>query len=255
MRSQSSYAPILDKIIGTKRGTIEPMIPIDKIDPIYAAPIKVPPKYGVTVMTVQFSAHSLHRIDFYIDFCQRAAAAMNIPCTGTIYLPTKIKRWTVLKSPFVHKSSMENFERRTHKRLLKIHDTHPETLQKWLEYIKDNVPAGIGIRTRSYDFEEVGVGKSLEKTINEVKKSHESSLLSRGRRVRPPPLRYWNIVGMADKVAQALVDNPKANIEKVTAQVIEDMKPKVPEPPKRVFAKIKQGSNSSVPNEGDNASP
>ncbi len=40
---------------------------------------------------------------------------------GPIPLPTRIKRWTVLRSPHVNKKSREQFEMRTHKRLIDIY--------------------------------------------------------------------------------------------------------------------------------------
>ena len=39
---------------------------------------------------------------------------------GPIPLPTKISKYTVLKSPFVNKKSREQFEMRTHKRLIDV---------------------------------------------------------------------------------------------------------------------------------------
>jgi len=41
---------------------------------------------------------------------------------GPIPLPTTINRWTVLRSPHVDKKSREQFEMRTHKRLIDILD-------------------------------------------------------------------------------------------------------------------------------------
>jgi ribosomal protein S10 len=86
---------------------------------------------------------------------------MKMPCSGPVYLPTQTSRWTVIKSPFVHKKSQENFERKTHKRLLQIKDTHPEVVQRWLHYLKMNAPSGIGMRATTWEFENVGVGKTM----------------------------------------------------------------------------------------------
>jgi len=47
---------------------------------------------------------------------------------GPIPLPTKIERFTVNRSPHVDKKSREQFEIRTHKRLLYILDPTPQTL-------------------------------------------------------------------------------------------------------------------------------
>ncbi len=47
---------------------------------------------------------------------------------GPIPLPTVCNRWTVLRSPHVDKKSREQFEIRTHKRLLDIVDPTPQTV-------------------------------------------------------------------------------------------------------------------------------
>ena len=47
---------------------------------------------------------------------------------GPIPLPTNIEKYTVLKSPHVDKKSREQFEIRTHKRVLDIIDPTPETV-------------------------------------------------------------------------------------------------------------------------------
>ncbi len=47
---------------------------------------------------------------------------------GPIPLPTRIERFTVLRSPHVDKKSREQFEIRTHKRLLDIVDPTPQTV-------------------------------------------------------------------------------------------------------------------------------
>ncbi len=47
---------------------------------------------------------------------------------GPIPLPTVINRWTVLRSPHVDKKSREQFEIRTHKRILEILEPTPQTV-------------------------------------------------------------------------------------------------------------------------------
>ena len=48
---------------------------------------------------------------------------------GPIPLPTKIERYTVLRSPHIDKKSREQFETRTHKRLIDILDPTPQTVE------------------------------------------------------------------------------------------------------------------------------
>ena len=61
---------------------------------------------------------------------------------GPVPLPTKIERFTVNRSPHVDKKSMEQFEIRTHKRLLDIISPRPATVE---ELKKLNLPAGVDI--------------------------------------------------------------------------------------------------------------
>jgi small subunit ribosomal protein S10 len=61
---------------------------------------------------------------------------------GPIPLPTKIERYTVNRSNHVDKKSMEQFEIRTHKRLLDIIEPSAKTVD---ELKKLNLPAGVDI--------------------------------------------------------------------------------------------------------------
>ncbi len=61
---------------------------------------------------------------------------------GPIPLPTKIERYTVNRSPHVNKKSMDQFEIRTHKRLLDIINPTANTVD---DLKKLNLPAGVDI--------------------------------------------------------------------------------------------------------------
>ncbi len=61
---------------------------------------------------------------------------------GPIPLPTRIERFSVNRSPHVNKKSMEQFEIRTHKRLLDILNPTAKTVD---ELKKLNLPAGVDI--------------------------------------------------------------------------------------------------------------
>ncbi len=64
---------------------------------------------------------------------------------GPIPLPTKVERFTVNRSPHADKKSMEQFEIRTHKRLLDIIDPTAKTVD---ELKKLNLPAGVDIQIK-----------------------------------------------------------------------------------------------------------
>ena len=64
---------------------------------------------------------------------------------GPIPLPTRIEKFTVNRSPHVDKKSMDQFELRTHKRLLDIVDPTARTVD---ELKKLNLPSGVDITIR-----------------------------------------------------------------------------------------------------------
>ena len=61
---------------------------------------------------------------------------------GPIPLPTRVQRYTVNRSPHVDKKSMDQFESRTHKRLMDIINPTARTVD---ELKKLNLPAGVDI--------------------------------------------------------------------------------------------------------------
>lgn len=66
--------------------------------------------------------------------------------SGPIPLPTRINRFTVLRSPHVDKKSREQFEIRTHKRLLDILEPTQQTLDALM---KLDLSAGVDVEIKS----------------------------------------------------------------------------------------------------------
>lgn len=64
---------------------------------------------------------------------------------GPIPLPTRVEKFTVNRSPHIDKKSMDQFEIRTHKRLLDIVDPTARTVD---ELKKLNLPSGVDISIR-----------------------------------------------------------------------------------------------------------
>ena len=58
----------------------------------------------------------------------RTAEKTGAQVSGPIPLPTKTQRWTVLRSPHVDKKSREQFELKTHKRVIDILDSRAQTV-------------------------------------------------------------------------------------------------------------------------------
>ena len=65
---------------------------------------------------------------------------------GPIPLPTSRNSWTVLRSPHVDKKSREQFEIRTHKRLIDILEPTPQTVDALM---KLDLPAGVEVEIKA----------------------------------------------------------------------------------------------------------
>ena len=81
---------------------------------------------------------STHEI---VDTARRTGAQVR----GPIPLPTKLELFTVLRSPHVNKKSREQFEIRTHKRLLDIVDPTPQTVDALM---KLDLAAGVDVEIK-----------------------------------------------------------------------------------------------------------
>ena len=64
---------------------------------------------------------------------------------GPIPLPTRLERFTVLRSPHIDKKSREQFEIRTHKRVLDIVDPTPQTVDALM---KLDLAAGVDVEIK-----------------------------------------------------------------------------------------------------------
>jgi small subunit ribosomal protein S10 len=64
---------------------------------------------------------------------------------GPIPLPTKISKYTVLRGPHIDKTSREQFESRTHKRLIDILEATPQTVDSLM---KLDLPAGVEVEIK-----------------------------------------------------------------------------------------------------------
>jgi small subunit ribosomal protein S10 len=75
----------------------------------------------------------------------RTAEKTGATISGPIPLPTRIQRWTVNRSPHVDKKSREQFELKTHKRVIDILDSRPQTVDA---LTKLDLPAGVDVEIK-----------------------------------------------------------------------------------------------------------
>ena len=76
-----------------------------------------------------------------VDTAKRTGARVQ----GPVPLPTRIERYTVLRSPHIDKKSREQFEIRTHKRLIDILDPTPQTVDALM---KLELAAGVDVEIK-----------------------------------------------------------------------------------------------------------
>ncbi len=73
-----------------------------------------------------------------VDAVERTGAVV----VGPVPLPTHIKKYSVIRSPFIDKDSQEQFEIRTHKRIIDIVETTSKTIDSLTRL---NIPSGVEI--------------------------------------------------------------------------------------------------------------
>jgi len=73
-----------------------------------------------------------------VEAVERTGAVVS----GPVPLPTRIQKFSVIRSPFIDKDSQEQFEIRTHKRLIDIIETTSKTIDA---LTKLNLPSGVDI--------------------------------------------------------------------------------------------------------------
>ena len=82
-----------------------------------------------------------HSVNEIVDTAKRSGARV----CGPIPLPTRINKYTVLRSPHVNKKSRDQFEMRNHKRLIDIVEPTQKTLDALTEL---DLPAGVHVEIK-----------------------------------------------------------------------------------------------------------
>jgi len=95
---------------------------------------------------IKLKAYDHILIDKSTDKIVRTAKSTGAVISGPIPLPTRMERYTVLRSPHVDKKSREQFEIRTHKRIIDIIEPTAKTVDA---LNKLNMPAGIEVKIKA----------------------------------------------------------------------------------------------------------
>jgi small subunit ribosomal protein S10 len=99
-----------------------------------------------TKIRIRLKAYDHRLLDQSATEIVETAKRSGARVAGPIPLPTRINRFTVLRGPHVDKKSREQFEIRTHKRLLDILDPNQQTLEALM---KLDLSAGVEVEIKS----------------------------------------------------------------------------------------------------------
>jgi len=94
---------------------------------------------------IRLRAYDVKLLDESSGNIVNAAKRTGARIVGPIPLPTKIERFTVNRSPHVDKKSREQFEIKTHKRLMDVIDPTAETVNALM---KLDLPAGVDVEIK-----------------------------------------------------------------------------------------------------------
>ncbi|MEK7688693.1 MAG: 30S ribosomal protein S10 [Deltaproteobacteria bacterium] len=94
---------------------------------------------------IRLKAYDHRLLDHSVKEIVETAKRTGVNIRGPIPLPTKINKYCVLRSPHVDKKSREQFEIRTHNRLMDILEPNQQTVDALM---KLDLPAGVDVEIK-----------------------------------------------------------------------------------------------------------
>ena len=98
---------------------------------------------ATTKLRIKLASYDTGLIENVVSRILDTATKSGCKISGPIPLPTKVEKITVLRSTHINKDSREQFESRTHFRLIDVYAPNPKAVDTIL---KINVPAGVDIK-------------------------------------------------------------------------------------------------------------
>lgn len=96
-------------------------------------------------LKIKLISYDHQLLDLSVKKIIEIAKTTSAKIKGPIPLPTKKEIFTILRSPHVNKSSREQFERRTHKRLIILIDASAQTIDSLKRIV---IPTGVEIQIK-----------------------------------------------------------------------------------------------------------
>lgn len=101
------------------------------------------PKGNVKSLEISITGLDSLMLDAFSTFIRGSSQALGAHCPPPSTMPVHFDRWTVLASPHVHKTARTQFERRTHTRILRVSDLHPDLVPKLIWYVRQHSPPDV----------------------------------------------------------------------------------------------------------------
>jgi len=101
---------------------------------------------GTERIRIRLEAYDSGVLDTSAKDIVEHARRTNTRVSGPVPLPTRIERYTVLRSPHIDKKSREQFELRIHRRLIDIHEANARTVEVLNRLV---VPAGVFVKIKA----------------------------------------------------------------------------------------------------------
>ena len=95
---------------------------------------------------IRLEAYDHEAIDQATESILEAARLTGVAVSGPVPLPTRIERYTVLRSPHIDKKSREQFEIKVHKRIVDLMNSTSKTVDALMQL---DMPAGVDIEIKT----------------------------------------------------------------------------------------------------------
>lgn len=136
---------LFQRLLNNKDRKIESNMSTLKGEKKTSEPVSAAPEEIKTRLRIKIRAYDHKVIDQSVKKIIETAQRTGASIVGPIPLPTEKNRYTVNKSTFVHKNSREQYEIRTHKRLLDIVEPNAKTVEALTSL---NLPTGVDIEIK-----------------------------------------------------------------------------------------------------------
>lgn len=94
---------------------------------------------------IYLSSYDHRVLDESVKKIMKAVRESGATLIGPVPLPTKIKKYTVLRSPHKHKDARNQYEIRKHKRMIQVNDSNHNSISSLSSF---SLPAGVGIEIK-----------------------------------------------------------------------------------------------------------